>query len=52
MPNCVTIWLAWLANHAAFLDVRMRSNVLYDYSCIVSTAGNFTSNVFQIMFLT
>ena len=36
-----------LVSLVAFLVVHTHSNVLYDYSCIVSTAGNFTSNAFQ-----
>jgi len=51
MPNSVIIWLALLANRVVFLGVRMRLNVRSAYLCSPSTAGNFTSNVSQIMSL-
>jgi len=51
MLNSVITWLASLVNHVVFLDVLMPLNVPYAYLSTVSTAGNFTSNVFQIMLL-
>jgi hypothetical protein len=47
MLNSVTTWHAWLANHVVFLVVLMHWNVLYVYLSSVSTADNFTSNIFQ-----
>jgi len=48
MQNYVITWHAWLANPVAFLVVLMRSNVPYAYLSSVSTADNFTNNVFPI----
>ena len=49
MPSCAAIWLAWLANHVAFLAVPWRWNVRCDCSCIASTADNSTSSVSPTM---
>lgn len=49
MLNYVIILLAWLENRVVFLDVLMHLNVRCVYSSTVSTAGNFTNNIFRIM---
>jgi len=51
-PNYVIILLAWLANLVVFLDALTPLNVRCACLFIVSTAGNFTNNIFQITSLT
>ena len=49
MLNCVTTWLGWFVNLAAFLVVRMLWSVPCVYLFFASIAGNFISNVFLVM---
>jgi hypothetical protein len=49
--NYVTILHASLAKHVVFLVVFMPSNVPYACLFIVSIAGSFINNIFQIILL-
>jgi hypothetical protein len=51
MPNSDITLLASLVNHFVYLGIPMLLNVRCVYSFLLSTAGNFLSNDFQIMLL-